>query len=385
MDCSIASSAIGVASSIRGLSILRTVPCKLQSRAEVEKYLRQTLHKKVPAERVQREGVIYRLLGLIPMDYDYVNGVVKLYTDQIGGYYDPEKEYYAMAAWIPAVMQMPIAVHELTHALQDQHFNLDHLVDDEKEFSDTLMARAALIEGDATAVMIDYSRKMTGQPPISQDESVTSVMMQNISGAMISSSLTQAPASLQAMIIFPYVSGLNFVHVLLKKGGYKGIDEAFKGIPNTTAEILHPASYASSKRDFKELDVPKPPVEVKLSKAEPVFIDRLGEFVISTLLGSWLPPREASQAAAGWAADKLALYETKDSPGSLIVWDLLWETPEDAADFLQAISKAYEKRFAVESVKKSPEEVLFSKTEIGAVSITKNDRNTRVLIGLPAA
>src|SRR5262245_43416516 len=106
VDCSIASSAMQYASNIRGLRTTRAVPCKLQNREDVERYLRATLKKKIPAERLRKEGRIFRLIGLVPKDYDYVNGLIKLYSDQLGGYYDPEREYYAMAEWIPAAMQM---------------------------------------------------------------------------------------------------------------------------------------------------------------------------------------------------------------------------------------------------------------------------------------
>ena len=153
---------MSTASRLRGLKVKREVPCRLQDKAQVERYLRSAIEEKVPKQKLELEGEMYRLIGAIPKDYDYLNGLVAVYTSQLGGYYEPGEEYYAMAAWMPGVLQMPIAVHELTHALQDQHYALEKFIDQKSESSDQLMAKSALVEGDATAVMIDYSRMIVG-------------------------------------------------------------------------------------------------------------------------------------------------------------------------------------------------------------------------------
>ena len=380
-DCSIAQSAIVSASRLRNLKIKRKVPCRLQDRAEVERYLRTTIDKKIPRERVRQEGEVYRLLGLIPADYDYFNGLIDLYTDQLGGYYDPDQEYYAMASWMPMVMQMPIAVHELTHALQDQHFGLDDAIDHEKQVSDSLMARSGLIEGDATAVMLDYSRELSGQPSIAREESISAFMMQNITGAMITASMHKAPTALQALLIFPYVSGLNFAHALLKTDGYNAIDKAFHRYPRSCEEILHPEKYLSAKPDFKDLEVLPPPNSVKRAAVpKPEFTDRLGEFVISTLLGSYIPPKQASIAAAGWGGDAVALYEGDTFNGAqILTWHVAWDTEADALEFISALEIAYRKRFSVEP-QRTGNTLVFSGTEVGEVRLERTGQDTQIYV-----
>ena len=179
-------------------------------------------------------------IGFIPLDFNYQQGLIDLYLSQLGGYYDPEKRHFVMAAWMPVMLQTTIAVHELTHALQDQYFNLATFTDQNKYTSDQLMARSALVEGDATLVMLDYQRRLMGQAGLESDKSVSGVMLQNIIGASMMAPMANVPSSLQNLLIFPYTSGLRFAHEFLKDGGYKRLDKIFRSPPRSTEEILHP-------------------------------------------------------------------------------------------------------------------------------------------------
>lgn len=342
VDCSIADDAFKAASLIRGLSVRRPVPCRLNDKRQVEAYLRETVRKKYSFSRIENEGTMLRMLGMLPPNYDYYNNLIELYTSQIGGYYEPIEEYYVMAAWMPASMQMSIAVHELTHALQDQHFALDKVIDDLSLSSDEQLARAALVEGDATSVMLDYSHMLAGLPSISKSESVSTFMLQSLSGAMFSVSLRKAPSAIQAALLFPYVSGLNFVHRLLQIGGYREVDRAFSRLPRTTSEILHPELYQSSAfaDGSSQRTPPLAPEGFRSAKATPVHVDTLGEFLIAAMLGTWVSPIESSSAAAGWKGDRAALYQG-DNQEFALSWVTDWENEVEASEFFETLGKAY--------------------------------------------
>jgi hypothetical protein len=344
-DCSLAKSALKIASEIRGLKPKRSVVCKVQSKADVERYLKNVIDEKFPVSLLKNEARVYKHLGLIPRDYDYVDGLLKLYLGELGGYYDAEKEYYAVADWMPLMVQMPIAVHELTHALQDQHFGLDTLVDPRIKSSDQALASSALAEGDATAVMFDFSRIPIGQPPLAEEESIADSMMQIVFGSVFSPSAQHSPQALRALLMFPYVSGLHFAHRLLRKGGYTEVNKAFLRMPQTTEEILHPEIYLRSQKSFSVIDTPAAPKGLSLAKAEPVFVDTLGEFFIATWLGQTIGPAAASLAAAGWGGDRIALYELKDSTEGLLVWHLRWDSKKDADEFVGKVLASYKKQY----------------------------------------
>jgi hypothetical protein len=363
-QCVIADNAFDIASRIRGLKEKHKVPCRLVNQEQVEVYLRKVIKEKITETLLENEGQMFKLLGFVPEDFAYVDGLVSLYTSQLGGYYEPAEEYYGMASWLPDSLQMPIAVHELTHALQDQHFDLDKMMDQKKSTTDELLARSALVEGDATAVMLDYTRGLQGLPGIKNEKNVTSFMFQNLLGAGVSSSMNQAPPSLQAMILFPYVSGLNFAHQNLLRGGYDELNKVYVTLPNSTEEVLHPEKYleridSGKKGNQKSAEL----IDKKNSKAK--HTDTFGEFFISTLLGRWLPALDASQGASGWGDDFIQLYSDKEGKHSL-TWDIAWDNKTDCQEFVDSLIKAYEKRLSVSAEsKKNGFLIMNSKYSIG--------------------
>lgn len=332
--CAIARASIGQASGIRGLKIKKNVPCLVHDREQVKKYLLDTIETKIPAGKLDMEEVVYKTLGFIPENYDYKKGIVDLYVSQIGGYYDPEEHHFVMAAWMPGLLQASVAVHELTHALQDQYFDLSKMIDIKLENSDELMARSALVEGDATAVMIDHTRGLVGQAPLEKEPNVDSFLLQNVLGGSMVAQGAGVPQSLQMMLLFPYTSGLRFAHHLLKKNGYQAINEAFKDPPRSTEEILHFEKYGKAKQDFIVLSDQEVLGEETAVDKKIVYRDTIGEFGISALLGMFLTNKsEVVSGAAGWGGDRVLVLENAEKSKRSIFWVTHWDTEKDADEF----------------------------------------------------
>lgn len=314
---------------IRGLSVKGPVPCRVKNKEEVAASLTSLVKEKVPESRLQYEGDIYKAVGLIPKDFDYAKGLIDLYVSQLGGYYDPTHGYFVMAGWIPAAFQVPVAAHELTHALQDQHFNLDAFTSPLIDNGDVLLARSALIEGDATAAMMDFVRKSSGQKSMAQEEDVSGILLQNLAGGGFSPSLSKVPQSLQLTLYFPYTSGLRFAHQLLRNGGYRAIDAAFKNPPIATSQVLHPEKYFDPSYKLATFN------EEQLAKGCKILHrDTIGEFIISALLSQTeLDKSKVSAAAAGWAGDRIVLTQCADGTKN-VHWQVAWESAADRAEFL---------------------------------------------------
>jgi hypothetical protein len=327
LRCKISEGALKDAAQIRGLNIKRATPCLVSDKEDVRKYLLATIDEKIPQARLLAEQAIYKSFGFLPYDFDYEKGLVQLYLDQLGGYYDPVKKHYVMAAWIPDFLQNSVAVHELTHALQDQHFNLETFLDHQKYSTDELLARSALVEGDATAVMMDYTFKQVNQPALAQKPDVSGIILQNSLGTFMMPGLSQVPLSLKLMLLFPYSSGLRFAHEGLKRNGYLAINQMFKSPPKSTEEILHPEKYFGNKVDFKELPIPS------LKEGEILFKDTLGEFSISALLATHVADKDkVARAAAGWGGDRVVLIG-QGAIHKQAIWHIAWDSTADAAEF----------------------------------------------------
>lgn len=337
VSCDLVKDAIREASQIRKLTPKKVVPCLVRDKQQIREFMLDTIQTQLPPQKLVNEGRLFEAVGIIPPGFDYAKQLVELYVSQIGGYYDPLKHHYVMASWMPASVQLTIAVHELTHALQDQHFNLEKFMDPKFGSSDEQLAHSALVEGDATAVMTDYSRALVGMPSIASAPDVNSVLLQNALGVGLLGG-SEIPQALKMLLLFPYSSGLRFVHQELMVGGYAGIDKIFQDPPRSTAEILHPEDYKSKvnrKFEISDQDLKLP------SDAVVTYRDSLGEFIISALLSNYIVDGSAvAQAAAGWQADKAVLYTRSGSEKINTIWVIRWRDSKEAQEFCSAYNKA---------------------------------------------
>ena len=341
ISCALVKDAVSAASQIRGLPSKSTVPCLVRDKQQIREFMLETIRTQLPPQKLQNEARLFEAIGIVPRGFDYAKQLIELYVAQVGGYYDPHQHHYVMASWMPAGVQMTIAVHELTHALQDQHFHLESFIDPKLENSDEQLARSALVEGDATAVMTDYSRKLVGMPGISTDPDVNSLLLQNALGVGLLGG-PEVPQALKVLLLFPYSSGLRFVHEVLKQDGYAGVDKIFKDPPVSSSEILHPEEYklrANRRVSVSSKDLNLPP------QAVIVYQDTIGEFMISALLSNYLSDgARAAQAAAGWQADRAVQYTEPGDDKVKTVWVTRWQNSIQAQEFCDAYKQALEER-----------------------------------------
>jgi hypothetical protein len=243
-----------------GLPIHGEVKRQITSRAAVEAYLKQKFDEDQDAKRMQSSEIVLKKFGLLDRDFDLKPFLLALLKEQIEAYYDAKTKSVYMLDWVSVEEQEPVLAHELTHALQDQRVNLekwneqtpsdvsvtaaedtDHLTRDEMD-----SAREAVIEGQATAVMMDRILKPMGKSLI-KDPEVIDAMKQQMSGVGDSPILARAPLLLSESLLFPYREGLSFTQDLWMDKGQK---VAFAGTldrpPSSTWEIINPREYERS-------------------------------------------------------------------------------------------------------------------------------------------
>ena len=127
--------------------------------------------------------------------------MIDLLTEQIAGLYDPKAREFYVADWIPLDDQRMVMAHELTHALQDQHFQIEAWVKAARPNDDAEMAREAVLEGSAMAAMIDYLLKGTGRSVEDLPPFDPAVFAGDLSKTP---KLQEAPQFLKDSLIFPY-------------------------------------------------------------------------------------------------------------------------------------------------------------------------------------
>src|SRR3989440_12897217 len=245
-------------SEIRQLSILRPVQSSTQSRAEIERTLIKNLDEEMTAAQAHASEVTLRKLGLAPDGFQYRALMTRLLTEQVAGYYDPKTQQFHLADWIDLDGQKPIMAHELTHALQDQHFNLRRFEHWPKGDSDAELAAHALIEGDATLAMALY----VANNPLRALAFLKSLG----STGLPSEELDKAPRALRETLLFPYQDGEKWVNALYKRGGWNEVSQAFTTLPQSTEQILHPEKYFAHEAPVM---VTLPDIAPLLNRSEP--------------------------------------------------------------------------------------------------------------------
>jgi uncharacterized iron-regulated protein len=210
----------------------------------------------------------------------------------IQGYYSTRDKALYLYDDVRGSYRQGVLIHEMVHALQDQHFGLDKLHTSSFD-SDAELAQAALIEGDATFTMIELLKK--DQPRVT---------------AMLDVDLGKARNLRHA---FLYAQGARYVQELKKRGGWKAVDRRYLFTPRSSAEILHPEGLAL--------------IDLGPGKVR-------GELELIALLASQRSTAaEAVQAASGWRGDRVI----EDGPAR--GWVVAFATPAQATRFHAALAK----------------------------------------------
>src|SRR5207248_2208351 len=389
-------------SEIRELSILQPVPSGTLSRGEIESMVVKNLDEETTPAQAHATEVTLKKLGLVPSDFQLRPFMIRLLAEQVAGFYDPKTQEFHVADWIDLDGQKPVMAHELTHALQDQHFNLQRFDHWPKGDSDAELAAHALLEGDATLAMALY----VANNPLRALAFLKSLG----STGLPSEELDKAPRALRETLLFPYQDGEQWVSLLYKQGGWDRVSKAFTELPRSTEQILHPEKYfahephvrvtlpdvapvldrsSSSEIRGRRLEVgqdlrtARPPVWKRLDS------DVNGEWGCYLILDQFLKsPAESRRAAAGWGGDRYALYEGPRGEAMLVSLSV-WDTQSDAREFFDAYVKRTELRYPdatpIESIV-NVQSTAFSKsfsTPEGVVSMEVRGGRVLILEGVP--
>ena len=235
-------------------------------------------------------------------------------------------------------MQQGTLVHELTHAVQDQHFDLAKLTADDP-LSDADAARKALVEGDATLIMMADAGGIRPQdfPVIAvafrtmlEDPTQFLALAPGVPGA---ADLAAAPAWIRDTLLFSYLQGAAFCASVLERGGQRLLDQAFRtDPPRSTEQILHPEKWHTQRDD--PVVITWPDLTAELPGYPKAADGQLGELGIRILLQESLHDSgRVAAAAAGWGGDRFAVYRRPGSESPLLAWITEWDAEQDADRF----------------------------------------------------
>ncbi|MGA8012268.1 MAG: hypothetical protein WB949_07570 [Candidatus Acidiferrales bacterium] len=333
------------------MSVILHLPIKqplkksLRSKQEIRAYLIQAeKDDKNDAQRYADDKSL-EAFGLIPKNFPLDSFMLDVLTDQVAGLYDPKAKEFYIADWIPADEQRDVMSHELTHALEDQSFDVDPWIKAARPDDDAELARDAVSEGTALAAMLDYS--LRDQHLSVRDIGDVSALIRP--GAVEEmdkdSNLAKAPIVIRDGLLFPYLAGTSFSQEFLKAHtSWADLHLLFEHPPVSTQQIMHPDFYLKGVGPAK-VTLPKwkglAPADWKLLEE-----NVMGEFGLEEILKQFLDPARAAQLSPSWDGDRYALFEDAKTKDTRLVFLLALETTEDAARFFGQYSEALEMKYS---------------------------------------
>ncbi len=239
----------------------------------------------------------FRALGLVSGKVDLGKAIDTLSDSGTLAYYDQaKKKIFVRGTTITPSLRVTLA-HELTHVLQDQHFDLQRL---DKLPDNTAPVLRALAEGDATRIEDHYIAKVLTPAERKVHETGTSA-----DAAAAKAVDDKVPPAMSAFFSSPYIFGPELISYLEAKGGDDAIDAALKD-PPTEAVLFDPTIHGTPAAKDTKVEVPTP------SGAKAIESGEFGRTAWYLLLASRLDPRQALVAADGLSGDGYVVFRKND-------------------------------------------------------------------------
>jgi hypothetical protein len=334
---------------IRGLQFKRAVPVRVVSAAEARAHFEARLRKSWSPDKARFEQAAYEDLGLLPRGFDLATEILDTLQDQAAGYYDPETGAFSLLREMPRSAAPLLMAHELTHALDDQHLDIEKRLTAASTDDEASSGLAAVVEGTGTLVMTVYMLQEMQAGRLTREALAD---FQATEGAR-SQSLKRIPMALQRALLAPYILGQSFLLRGRLERLRDGVDprdiaRAYEAPPLSTEQVLHPDKYWGTAPDL--------PIGVKVPDLTPLLapgwrraaFGKLGELTLGILVGATIPPLDtpgalqgsgwSNAAASGWGGDQYVHYV--NGPERLTVLASVWDSQKDAEEFAAGLSSA---------------------------------------------
>ena len=358
---------------IRGLAFVRPVQVQRQSADEFSEYLERELESMVPPTIAEHYSDIVHKVGLYHGDEDLqLTELMKnVMTSQVAAYYDPlESAFYVLFDDMPPMMANTVYAHELYHGLQDQHFDLQAYIQDgqrDRSLSDDeILARQAVVEGEATYVMTLWMlRNMLGAtPPRAALQQVIAMQSQMDVGALRASmqqaglasmlgddfssaleSTEDIPAFIIETLVGAYLKGLGFVFAIEERG-WSEVEKLYTEYPpQSTEQILHPEKWLVRETPTR---FEWPPLEAQdlFDGWDVLEQNVIGEMQWRIVFAEHGFGAEAEAAAAGWNGDRWAVLRHPGTGALMLLLRSTWDTEDDAIEFASAYERLLDVKYA---------------------------------------
>jgi hypothetical protein len=325
---------------LRQLRFKQPVPLIVKTPDEAESMMEADLMRDYTDNQLAADAVAGALTGLYPVGLDLKAASLKLLKSQVAGFYDPHGKEMVLVEgggdlgiWNSAAQFMiqrdvvgeMLLAHELTHALQDQNFDLESSLDKVKDDDDRTLALKSVAEGDATIAGFAYA---VGR----MDDGTADALANNLKQLpqALAAEAPNTPEGLSVPLLFQYSDGVRFVAEAYRRGGWPAVDALYRNPPQSSQQILHPALY---------FDRPAPPSRIELAGYDRIMNgwnkvddDTYGELLLRIILERNLGKQSNEIGLASrWIADRMIILQ--QSRGVNVIWMLAFDNAQTASHF----------------------------------------------------
>ena len=313
------------AAEVRGLPFLSTPAVVILDETEFTERVGALIAEDLDEEEIAVDSRYFSLIGMLPEGTDLYSLFIELYSEQVAGFYDGDE----MEMVVPASpegftpLQRITVVHELVHALTDQHFEFNEPYTDlvDNGTGDDTSAYLAVIEGDAQHASFVYLESLSPA-----DAVAAAIEAFNIQSPVFD----ELPAWMRADLLFPYQQGLTFTESLIGDSGLAGVDEAYIDPPTTTEQILDYDKYL-----VREGSRNLAAISAELAGWEIHDDASFGEWHLRLVLAESIPGGDATQAAAGWGNDHYRVFSRGDDVAFVMTY--IGDAERDAEELANAL------------------------------------------------
>ena len=325
---------------IRQLRFKQRVPLVVKTPDEAESMMEADMMRDYTDNQLEADAVAGAVVGLYPAGLDLKAASLKLLKSQVAGFYDPHGKEMVLVEggadlgiWNSAaqfmiqrdVVGQMLLAHELTHALQDQNFDLESSLDKVKDNDDRGLALKCVAEGDATIAGFAYAMGR-------MDDSTADMVASNLKQLpqALAAEAPNTPEGLSAPLLFQYSEGVRFVGEAYRRGGWSAVDALYRNPPQSTHQILHPSLYFDS-------NAPVPRIELAgydriMSGWKKADDDTYGELLLRIILERNLGKQSNELGLASrWIADRMIILQ--ESHAVNVIWMIAFSDAQTASHF----------------------------------------------------
>ncbi len=313
-------------SDVRELEFLDPVDAEPIGSPEMATRVRGQVKDALEGDLIDHRSRAWETMGVVPEGTDLRKVYAELFAGQVLGYYDPASEKLVFTGSDdPSPLERFTLLHELTHALEDQHFDISRVDDLDRRCRDEAFAAGlAAVEGSAMLTSLSVVSERFTSPE----------RMEIFDDALAADGGIPpgTPPFVAGELIFPYLDGMTFIMAVSGDGGNAAVDDVLTDLPVSTEQVLHPELLG---RDApRRVDIPDLGTRAG-SGWHDLDVMEVGEDWISRMLELELPADQAREAAAGWDGGTYRAWSSGDR--TAVALSTVWDSEHEATAFDDAL------------------------------------------------